>query len=80
MVDYAIRYPEDIPLRTATRKTIVKELFLLFSRVGIVEEILTDQDTCFMSQVLKEMCLLIRVTQPRELLNQAKDAWEQQLS
>ena len=30
IVDYATRYPEAVPLRTATGKTIAKELFLLF--------------------------------------------------
>lgn len=65
LLDYATRYPEAVPLRTATGKTIAKELFLFFSRVGIADEILTDQGTCFMSQVLKEMCRLLRVTQLR---------------
>ena len=65
LMDYATRYPEAVPLRTATGKTIAKELFLLYSRVGIVEEILTDQGTCFMSQVMREMCRLLHVTQLR---------------
>ena len=37
IVDYATRYPEVMVLRTATGKTIAKELFLLFSRVGVVD-------------------------------------------
>lgn len=37
ILDYATRYPEAIPLRTATGKAVAKELFLLFSRVGIAE-------------------------------------------
>lgn len=63
IVDYATRYPEAVPLRTATGKTMAKELFLLFSRVGIVDEILTDQGSCFMSLVIREMCRLLHVTQ-----------------
>ena len=35
IVDYATRYPEAIPLRTAAAKGIAQELFHLFSRVGI---------------------------------------------
>ena len=31
LMDYATRYPEAIPLRTATGKTITKKRFLLFS-------------------------------------------------
>ena len=41
ILDYATRYPEAIPLRTMTGKTVARELFLLFSRVGIAEEILS---------------------------------------
>uniref|UniRef100_A0A8C1GXK8 Gypsy retrotransposon integrase-like protein 1 n=1 Tax=Cyprinus carpio TaxID=7962 RepID=A0A8C1GXK8_CYPCA len=65
ILDYATRYPEAIPLRAATAKAVARETFLLFSRVGIVEEILTDQGTCFMSKVLKEMCKLLKVSQIR---------------
>ena len=36
---------------------------LLFSRVGIAWEILTDQGSCFMSQVLKELLSLLQVKQ-----------------
>ena len=49
LVDYATRYPEALPLRAA----VAKELLLLFSRVGIAREILTDQGSCFMSRVIK---------------------------
>ena len=52
IMDYATRFPEAIPLRTATAKTVAHELFMLFSRTGIASEILTDQGTCFMSRVL----------------------------
>ncbi len=65
ILDYATRYPEVIPLRAATAKAVARETFLLFSRVGIVEEILTDQGTCFMSKVLKEMCKFLKVSQIR---------------
>ena len=65
IMDYATRYPEAIPLRAATGKTIARELFLLFSRVGIASEVITDQGTCFMSQVMKEMCQLLHVGQVR---------------
>ncbi|XP_061080680.1 protein NYNRIN-like [Conger conger] len=60
ILDYATRYPEAVPLRTATGKAVARELFLLFSRVWIAEELLTDQGSCFMSGVLKEMCRLLQ--------------------
>ncbi len=63
ILDYATLYPEAIPLRAVTVKTVARETFLLFSRVGIVEEILTDQGTSFMSKVLKELCKFLKVSQ-----------------
>ncbi|MGL5224762.1 MAG: DDE-type integrase/transposase/recombinase, partial [Aeromonas sp.] len=65
VVDYATRYPEAIPLRKATSKAIAKELFLLYSRVGIPTEVLTDQGTPFMSRLIAELCRLLKVKQLR---------------
>ncbi len=65
VVDYATRYPEAIPLRKATAKNIAHELFLLFSRVGIPTEILTDQGTPFMSRLMADLCQLLQVKQLR---------------
>ena len=45
LVDYA----------TATATAVARELMLLFSRVGIAREVLTDQGSCFMSRVMKEL-------------------------
>ena len=61
IMDYATRYPEAIPLRAATGKAVAWEVFQLFSRVGIANEILTDQGSCFMSTVMKEMCKLLKI-------------------
>ena len=65
MVDYATRYPEALPLRAATAKAVARELMLLFSRVGIAREILTDQGSCFILRVLKELLSLLQVKQLR---------------
>ncbi|XP_050984340.1 uncharacterized protein LOC127176618 isoform X2 [Labeo rohita] len=65
VVDYATRYPEAVPLRKATAKSIAQELFQLFSRVGIPKEILTDQGTPFMSRLMADLCRLLRVKQLR---------------
>ncbi|XP_045072731.1 proline-, glutamic acid- and leucine-rich protein 1-like isoform X6 [Coregonus clupeaformis] len=42
VVDYATKFPEAIPLRNISSKGIGKELFMLFSRVGLPKTILTD--------------------------------------
>ena len=60
VLDYATRYPEAIPLRTMATKGIARELVLMFTRVGIPEEILTDQGTPFMSRLMRDMCRLLR--------------------
>uniref|UniRef100_A0A9J7XB62 Gypsy retrotransposon integrase-like protein 1 n=1 Tax=Cyprinus carpio carpio TaxID=630221 RepID=A0A9J7XB62_CYPCA len=65
IVDYATRYPEAVPLRKATAKSIAQELFLLASRVGLPSEILTDQRTPFMSRLMADLCRLLRVKQLR---------------
>ena len=65
IMDYATRYPEAIPLRTASAKAIAHELFMLFSRVGIAEEIITDQGTCFMSRVLTLLYKWLKVKRIR---------------
>ena len=63
ILDYATRYPEAIPLRTMASKGIARELVLMFSRVGIPEEILTDQGTPFMSRIMKDLCKLMKIKQ-----------------
>ncbi|KAL0148578.1 hypothetical protein M9458_056125 [Cirrhinus mrigala] len=65
IVDYATRYPEAVSLRKATAKNIARELFLLFSRVGIPSEILTDQGTPFMSRLMADLAQLLKVKQLR---------------
>lgn len=65
IVDYATRYPKAIPLRTAVSKGIAWELFHGFSRVGIPNEILTDQGAEFMSRLMKELCALLQIKQIR---------------
>jgi len=63
--DYANRYPEAIPLPSTEASWIAKELVLLFSRVGIPEEILTDQGTNFMSALLQEVYRLLNINRIR---------------
>ena len=60
---YDTRYPAAIPLRSATGRAVAREMFLLFSRVGLPEEILTDQGSCFMSGVMKRLCQSLKVRQ-----------------
>ncbi len=61
LVDYATRYPEAVPLRTISAKSVADALFRVISRVGIPKEILTDQGTAFMSRTLSELYELLGI-------------------
>ncbi len=60
--DYATRYPEAFPLRTITTPKIILALVQLFSRVGIPEEILTDQGTNFTSRLMRQLNQQLGIT------------------
>ena len=59
--DYATRYPEAVALRPIDADHIAEELMKMFARVGIPEEILTDQGTNFTSQLLAELYRMLHV-------------------
>ena len=61
LVDYATRYPEAIPLKTIDAEVIAEQLASVFARVGIPQELLTDQGTNFTSKLLKELYKLLHV-------------------
>jgi len=53
MVDYATRYPEAVALRNVDAETVAEALVTMFTRVGIREEVLSNQGSQFMSSVLR---------------------------
>ncbi len=61
LVDYATRYPEAVPLRTISAKSVAEALFRIISRVGIPKEILKDQGTAFMSRTLSGLYELLGI-------------------
>ncbi|XP_075779924.1 uncharacterized protein LOC142827821 [Pelodiscus sinensis] len=61
LLDYATRYPEAIPLRNVHASTLAAELVKIFARVGLPEQILTDQGTNFTSRLMNELCKLLRI-------------------
>ncbi|KAJ8044924.1 hypothetical protein HOLleu_07817 [Holothuria leucospilota] len=61
IVDYATRYPDAIPLKTIDTGTVAEGLLDVFSRVGIPKEILTDQGTQFVSNLMKEVSRLLPI-------------------
>lgn len=59
--DYATRYPEAITLKNIDAVTIAEELVQIFSRVGIPQEILTDQGANFTSQLPAELYRMLHI-------------------
>ena len=61
LVDYATRYPEAFPLKKITTEAVAEALLDIYSRVGIPEEVLTDQGTQFMSKCMQEVSRLLSI-------------------
>ena len=61
LVDYATRYPEAVPLKKNTTEAVAEALLDIYSRVGIPEEVLTDQGTQFMSECMQEVSRLLSI-------------------
>lgn len=61
MVDYATRFPEAIPLKSVTTVEVAEAMVDMFSRLGVPEEILSDQGVQFMSEVMQEVSRLLSV-------------------
>ena len=61
LIDYATRYPEAIPLKRIDTETVAEALVDIYSRLGIPEEILSDQGQQFVSNCMKEVCRLLGI-------------------
>ena len=59
--DYAARYPEAVPMKNVDAGSVAEELIEVFSRVGVPQEILTDQGTNFTSKLLTELYKMLHV-------------------
>ena len=59
--DYVTRYPEAMAIHSIEAECIAEELIKLFARVGIPEEILTDQGSNFTSSLLAELYRMLHV-------------------
>lgn len=55
MVDYATRYPEATALKNIRAETVAEALWEMWTRLGIPDEIITDQGTQFTSNLMKEV-------------------------
>ena len=56
VADFATKYPEAFPIPSQTAEVVADALIELFSRVGIPDEIVSDQGTNFMSSLITQLC------------------------
>lgn len=63
LVDYATRYPEAVALKEITSEVVAEALLDIYSRVGIPEEVISDQGSQFISDYMKEFSRLLGMKQ-----------------
>ncbi len=57
----ASKWPDAVPLRVITTKSVAHAMWEVFSRIGIPQQILTDCGAQFMAKAMKELCTLMGV-------------------
>ena len=63
IMDMSSRFPEAIPLRNITAKTVVEALVQFFTRYGLPKEVQSDQGSNFMSGVFQNVMYRLGITQ-----------------
>ena len=61
LVDYATRWPEAVALKSTTTENISEQLMTIFSRLGIPDEILSDNGSNFSSHLMSETMKLMGI-------------------
>ena len=61
VVDVASRYPEACPLKDIDTVAIAEALFEIYSRMGVPQEVLSDQGGQFNSDLMKEISRLLSI-------------------
>ena len=63
LVDFASWYPEAIPMASIDTERVAEALFEIFSRMGILEEILSEMGIQFTSGLMRDVSRLLSVRQ-----------------
>ena len=63
LVDFASRYPEDIPMASIDTDRVAEALLEIFSRMGVPEEILSDMGTQLTPGLMREVSRFLSVRQ-----------------
>jgi len=53
MLDLFTHHPEAIPLQTHTARSVAQALATVFSRFGFAQEVLSEQGSDFMSELMQ---------------------------
>ena len=61
VIDYATRYPEAVALPGVSTEQVAEALCRIFSRVGVPRQILSDQGSQFVSEVMQEVYRLLSI-------------------
>jgi len=61
VIDFATKYPDAIPLKKIDSLTVAEALIEIFGRVGLPNEIVHDQGTQFMSNVMQKFNQLLQI-------------------
>ncbi len=61
----ATRWPEAIPLRSVTARSVAEGLWSIFSRTAIPEVLLSDQGSQFCGRVIRQLCQLLGIEKLR---------------
>jgi len=64
-MDLATHYPEAVPLKNHTAEEVANALAQIFSHFGLPEEILSDQGTEFMSELMQHFFFPLGIKQIR---------------
>ena len=63
VIDMHSRFPHAVAMKSVESKKVAEELLKIFSNIGLCEEILSDLGTNFTSQLMKDFCQLLHISQ-----------------
>ncbi|XP_047478945.1 uncharacterized protein LOC125032028 [Penaeus chinensis] len=81
LIDFATGFPDALPLKDIDSVSVAEALLVIFSRVGIPREILSDRGTQFTSKLMGELHKLLGIkplftTPYHPSCNVLRDLWE----
>ena len=65
LMDYSTKWPEAFALRNVTTETVVNCLVEVTARIGVPEELLSDNGSNFISKVMQQYCKVTGIKQNR---------------